>query len=108
MAQLAKIPLGVVQVRDDICKDCPTPCMPRPDSSSPCSNCAINRWGTYGQCTPEATKAAPMRGLGDLVAKIAEPIASVIGLNKATCGCQKRQDWLNQAVPFGQRQDSAR
>jgi hypothetical protein len=57
---------------------------------------------------PEATKTASMRGLGDLVAKIADPIANVIGLNKATCGCQKRQDWLNQAVPFGQHQDSAR
>ena len=57
---------------------------------------------------PVVIETAPMRGLGDLVAKIAEPIANVIGLNKATCKCQKRQDWLNQAVPFGQSQDSER
>ena len=49
---------------------------------------------------------APMRGLGDLVAKIADPIAKTIGLDKSKCGCAKRQEMLNQLVPF-QRQDSA-
>jgi len=55
---------------------------------------------------PVAVDPAPMRGLGDLVAKIADPIAKTIGLNKSQCGCQKRQDALNRLVPF-QRQDSA-
>jgi hypothetical protein len=41
-----------------------------------------------------------MRGLGDLVAKIADPIARVINLDKSSCGCAKRQEWLNKAVPF--------
>jgi hypothetical protein len=50
---------------------------------------------------------AKLQGLGDLVAKIANPIAKAVGLNKSKCGCQKRQEWLNQAVPF-QRQDSAK
>jgi len=57
---------------------------------------------------PQATKTAPMRGLGDLVAKIADPIARAINLDKSSCGCAKRQEWLNRAVPFAQSQDSAR
>jgi len=47
-----------------------------------------------------------LRGLGDLVAKIADPIAKAVGIDKAKCGCAKRQETLNQLLPF-QRQDSA-
>jgi len=50
---------------------------------------------------------AKLRGLGDLVAKIADPIAKAVGLDKAKCGCAKRQETLNQLLPF-QRQDSAK
>lgn len=100
------IPAGIIQVRQDICGDCPMPCSPRPDPADKCSSCGINRWGTWGQCTPEAVAAAPMRGLGDLVAKIANPIAKAIHLDKTKCGCAKRQQRLNELVPF-QRQDSA-
>jgi len=48
----------------------------------------------------------PMRGLGDLVAKMADPIGKIIGLDKSKCGCAKRQDALNRLLPFTQRQDS--
>lgn len=41
-----------------------------------------------------------MRGLGDLVAKFADPIGKIIGLDKATCGCAKRQAALNARFPF--------
>lgn len=46
-----------------------------------------------------------MRGLGDLVASVAQPIAraidTVAGTKVASCGaCKKRQDALNQALPF--------
>ena len=41
-----------------------------------------------------------MRGLGDLVAKVADPIARAIGLDKSKCGCAKRQEALNRLVPF--------
>jgi hypothetical protein len=41
-----------------------------------------------------------MQGIGDLVAKIAEPIANAIGMDKKNCGCQKRQEWLNRYFPF--------
>jgi hypothetical protein len=47
-----------------------------------------------------------MRGLGDLVAKMANPIGKIIGLDKSKCGCAKRQDALNRLLPFTQRQDS--
>lgn len=94
------IPSGVIQVRTDICGDCPTPCSPRPDPASPCSACAIKRWGTWGACSPEAVKSAPMRGLGDLVAKFADPIAKAIGMDKTKCGCAGRQAALNARFPF--------
>lgn len=46
----------------------------------------------------------PMRGLGDLVAKVAKPIAraidAVAGTDMANCGgCAERQKKLNQAFP---------
>ena len=48
----------------------------------------------------EPANNAPMRGLGDLVAKMADPIARAIHLDKSSCGCVKKQEWLNKAVPF--------
>ncbi|MDE2106725.1 MAG: hypothetical protein KGL39_56440 [Patescibacteria group bacterium] len=47
----------------------------------------------------------PMRGLGDMVAKVAQPVAraidAVAGTKIANCGgCAKRQDALNKAIPF--------
>lgn len=50
--------------------------------------------------TPET-----LRGLGDLVAKIAQPIAAAIdavaGTSLKTCGgCQKRREWLNKNIPL--------
>jgi len=98
MDQPAKpFPKGVVEVRDQICEDCPTPCSPRPDSTQPCARCELKRWGTWGACrdTPP-----PMRGLGDLVAKVANPIAKALHIDPAKCGCKARQEWLNRKVPF--------
>lgn len=47
-----------------------------------------------------------IKGLGDLVATVAKPVAAAIdavaGTSLKTCGaCQKRQERLNKAVPFG-------
>jgi len=50
---------------------------------------------------------AKLRGLGDLVAKIADPIAKAVGIDKTKCGCVKRQETLNRLLPF-QRQDSVK
>ena len=107
--------LGVIQVRADVCGDCPTPCERQRDTafhSAPCSVCPRYRWGQWGACDdsvqPEPSLPAPggvatphgIRGLGDLVAKVADPIAKVIGLDKSKCGCAKRQETLNKLVPF--------
>jgi hypothetical protein len=48
---------------------------------------------------------AKLRGLGDAVAVVAQPIAraidAVAGTNIQGCGgCKKRQEFLNAAVPF--------
>ena len=40
-----------------------------------------------------------VRGLGDLVAAFAKPIARAIGL-KDCGGCAQRQAWLNRKVPL--------
>ncbi len=53
--------------------------------------------------TPERVK--PVKGLGDLIYKVANPIAkaidSVAGTNVQSCGgCAKRREKLNQLVPF--------
>lgn len=47
-----------------------------------------------------------MRGLGDAVAKVAQPIAGAIdavaGTHLKGCGgCKKRQEKLNKLIPFG-------
>jgi len=49
---------------------------------------------------PAAVTAAPMLGLGDLVAVVARPIGDALGLDPAKCGCNQRQDWLNKLLPF--------
>ena len=106
---------GVVQVRADICGDCPTPCALQRDPAAhadPCASCPLSppRWGPW-DCSPSApppslpapggdTAPAGMRGLGDLVALVADPIGRALGLDKAKCGCAARQDALNRAVPF--------
>jgi hypothetical protein len=52
-----------------------------------------------------------LRGLGDLVALVAQPIAQAIdravGTDLANCGgCKGRQKALNGAVPFGSVNDA--
>lgn len=48
---------------------------------------------------------AKLKGAGDLVAVVAQPVArtidAVAGTNIAGCGaCKKRQEMLNKALPF--------
>ncbi len=53
---------------------------------------------TAGPAAPPQPKR--LRGLGDVVAIVAEPIARAIHLDKSKCGCAKRQDRLNKLFPF--------
>ncbi len=42
------------------------------------------------------------KGLGDTVAKItnATGIAKIVKIITPDCGCDKRQEWLNEMVPY--------
>jgi hypothetical protein len=56
------------------------------------------------QPIPEVS-ASKYRGLGDVVAVVAQPVAkaldAALGTDIQHCGgCQGRREWLNQAVPF--------
>jgi len=95
------MPAGVLEVRGEICARCPTPCAEQPSLSfraDPCSACPLLHWGVYGRCQ----QILPARrGLGDLVAAVAQPIARVIdaaaGTKLAECGgCAKRRAALNR------------
>ena len=96
----------IIQVRKDICRDCHTPCEVLPDPNKPCSRCSLSspRWNTFGHCDsierPTVNNPEKLRGLGDAVAVIANPIAKIIGLDKSKCGCAARQEALNKLVPF--------
>lgn len=108
----------VIQVRADICGDCLTPCELQRDATAhadACRACPIRKWAKWGNCPDSATPPpspsslpapggvtapAGMRGLGDLVATIADPIARAIHLDKSKCKCGQRIEWLNAAVPF--------
>jgi hypothetical protein len=94
------IPKVVIEVRNDICRDCSTPCPSRLDTIHACSFCPVRKWGKYGNCEANLVPCNEMRGLGDLVAKIAEPIAKVLHLDTNKCGCEQRKEWLNNKVPF--------
>lgn len=42
---------------------------------------------------------SPRGGLGDMVKKVAEPIARALGIN--SCGsCEERRRWLNERFPL--------
>lgn len=49
----------------------------------------------------------PSRGLGDVVAKVAEStgMAAVVKAVAGDCGCGKRRAALNRAVPFREGAD---
>jgi len=98
----------VITIRRDICKDCARACDVRDtiDHADPCAACPERIWHAHGNCDPASP--APLRGLGDAVALVAQPIARMIDAatghrtNVASCGgCKARQAALNRVVPFG-------
>lgn len=44
--------------------------------------------------------SAKLKGLGDAVAVVANPIARVLRIDTEKCGCKQRQEALNRAFPF--------
>ena len=93
-----------MEVRGEICGRCPTPCEHQHAAAfhaAPCSACPVNNWRQYGRCE----RFAPPRGLGDLVAAVATPLARALRLpciDPATqqlrpeSGCAKRKAALNR------------
>ena len=102
------LPRGIRHGREVMCLECPTPCARQLDEThhaDPCAVCPLvkPRWLALTACGEiNPSNAAPnrLRGLGDVVALVADPIAKAIGFDKAKCGCAKRQEMLNRAVPF--------
>jgi hypothetical protein len=93
---------GIIEVRKSKCAACVMHCekrntIPHEDL---CASCPRGVWFEVG-CR------APLRGLGDAVALVAQPIARMIDAatghrtNVASCGgCKARQAALNKALPF--------
>lgn len=105
------IPAAVLSVRAELCAACPTPChgLAAADwRARPCAACPLSepRWFAWG-CAPAeppperlAGQRPRLRGLGDAIAIVADPIAKAIHLDKTKCGCAARQQRLNELVPF--------
>lgn len=59
--------------------------------------------GEYVELSDDAYEALRLkyspRGVGDVVARFAQPIANAIGLGECG-GCKSRQAWLNEKLPF--------
>lgn len=102
---MSAMPKFAVEVRQEICARCPTPCEPftqrKLNHADPCEECPLQprRWGPY-DCSPTGKSF----GLGDAVAALAQPIAAkidaLLGTNIKNCGgCKKRRDALNKIVP---------
>lgn len=93
-------PREVAQIHREICERQNCEYLDKINYADPCASCPNGHFGRY-----EQTGCEEMRGLGDLVAKVAQPIAHgldvIIGTNIANCGgCGKRQQKLNELVPF--------
>jgi len=107
------VPTAVQGIRADICSRCPTPCENQQNPAwhaTDCASCPLEhetypqRWHTWGACA-ESAPPTELRGIGDAVALVAQPIARAIdaalGTNVQGCGgCKARQAALNQALPF--------
>jgi hypothetical protein len=98
-------PKSVVSFRLNKCNSCKTPCANQKNKSfilDSCSSCPLDKpeWDIFGRCQNLESSI----GLGDIVYKIANPIAQVIdsaiGTSIATCGgCAKRREALNKIIP---------
>jgi hypothetical protein len=98
------IPDGVVKVRMDVCSDCEHQCGAfiggRISHHDPCSSCAYGKWGRYSRACDEISGI----GLGDIVERIAKPIAKALHMKcldennklRPESPCAKRRDKLNK------------
>jgi len=95
----------IIRARANICRVCADPCPERDtlNLADGCTACPRRIWHAV-ECADDSPPA-PMRGLGDVVALVANPIAramdATLGTKIVGCGgCAKRQAALNKALPF--------
>ena len=94
----------IINYRAEQCRVCKTPCQYQNDlvfRYNGDNACPIGRWMDYKLFV----KRQPMRGMGDAVARVAQPIAGVIDKVfkthvKSCGGCAKRREMLNTLMPF--------
>lgn len=101
-----ELPHSVLNHRRELCKSCRTPCEYQNDLSfrSNADNlCPIGRWSAYRLYVKNK-----LRGMGDVVEKVAGPIAAAIDKLsggktklKGCSACAKRKEMLNHYLPFG-------
>ena len=103
------IPDGILNYRMEQCRSCPTPCENKLSVEylgSPDNACPEGRFLDYKIFIRNKNKdSEKLRGLGDVVAAFAQPIASVTDAIlktrlKACKACANRQDMLNELLPF--------
>lgn len=101
-----KVPAGIVSRRISACAACAEKCEIFDDDFAgariACSRCRLDKWREFGACDQSGakTKRAKIKGLGDIVAIVAEPIAKAAGIDKSKCGCARRREALNKMFPF--------
>ncbi len=95
-------------IRESYCRRCPSKCAPflerTLDLDDAALSCPIGRWqrADWREVTPPGERKK--MGLGDLVEKLAKPIARALRLPcldkdaklKPQSPCAKRRDWLNR------------
>jgi hypothetical protein len=101
-------PGNIINHRRELCKSCPTPCEFQTNltyRSARENGCPIGRWQPY---LIYKKNQASIRGAGDLVAAVAQPIAGAIDYVtrgktklKGCSACAKRKEMLNHLLPFG-------
>lgn len=96
-------PTNILNYRKEQCRLCPTPCEHQgntewlSEGANPCPKSRFMIW--------ESFKRVPLRGLGDAVAALAEPIAAASDAVfktkiKGCSACRKRREMLNTLMPF--------
>lgn len=98
-----ELPYNIANHRRELCQSCKTPCEFQNVASfreNADSVCPINRWQAYKTYAHKR-----MKGLGDAVAILAQPVAGLIdavaGTKVKKCSaCAKRREMLNALVPF--------
>lgn len=107
MSENSQISRLIFIARSEICATCPTPCDKQASEDFrriACSQCPLipRLWGPVGLC--KDGEPSPTFGLGDLVARVANPIAKMsdaaFGTKLVGCGgCAQRREALNKLLP---------